>query len=139
MFDFSNYSTKSKYYDNSSKLVFGKMNDETGGVVIGEFVDGKSQMYSFVEDINEHKKAKDVNKNVFATVDRNEYKDILLNNKCIRHPMSRIQNKDHRTETYLLWKTIVLITIQKRFFVKQRVLFFSLIKREQLFCQSIKV
>ena len=24
MFDFSNYSTKSKYYDNSSKLVFGK-------------------------------------------------------------------------------------------------------------------
>ena len=102
MFDFSNYSTKSKYYDNSSKLVFGKMNDETGGVVIGEFVDGKSQMYSFIEDINEHKKAKDVNKNVFATVDRNEYKDILLNNKCIRHPMSRIQNKDHRTETYLL-------------------------------------
>ena len=25
MFDFSNYSTKSKYYDNSNKLVFGKM------------------------------------------------------------------------------------------------------------------
>ena len=25
MFDFSNYSTKSKYYDNSNKLVIGKM------------------------------------------------------------------------------------------------------------------
>ena len=25
MFDFSNYSTKSKYYDNSNKLVVGKM------------------------------------------------------------------------------------------------------------------
>ena len=29
MFDFSNYSTKSKYYDNSNKLVVGNMKDET--------------------------------------------------------------------------------------------------------------
>ena len=28
MFDFSNYSSKSKYYDNSSKLVFGKMKEK---------------------------------------------------------------------------------------------------------------
>ena len=27
IFDFSNYSTKSKYYDNSNKLVVGKMKD----------------------------------------------------------------------------------------------------------------
>ena len=33
IFDFSNYSTKSKCYDNSNKLVFGKMKDETRGVV----------------------------------------------------------------------------------------------------------
>ena len=32
MFDFSNYSTKSKYYDNSNKLVILKTKDETGGV-----------------------------------------------------------------------------------------------------------
>ena len=38
MFDFSNYSTKPKYYDNSNKLVVGKMKDETGGVAIKEFV-----------------------------------------------------------------------------------------------------
>ena len=38
MFDFSNYSTKSKYYDNSSKLVVSKMKDETNGVVIKEFL-----------------------------------------------------------------------------------------------------
>ena len=31
MFDFSNYSTKSKYYDNSNKLVILKTKDETGG------------------------------------------------------------------------------------------------------------
>ena len=35
MFDFSNYSTKSKYYDNSKKLVVGKMKDEIVGVAIG--------------------------------------------------------------------------------------------------------
>ena len=29
MFDFSNYSTKSKYYDDSNKLVIGNMKDET--------------------------------------------------------------------------------------------------------------
>ena len=38
MFDFSNYSTKSKYYGNSNKLVVGKMKDETAGVAIKEFI-----------------------------------------------------------------------------------------------------
>ena len=32
MFDFSNYLTKSKYYDDSNKLAIGKMKDETEGV-----------------------------------------------------------------------------------------------------------
>ena len=40
--DFSNYSTKSKYYDNSIKLVVGKMKDETASVAIQEFVGLKS-------------------------------------------------------------------------------------------------
>ena len=34
MFDFSNYLTKSKYYDDLNKLVIGKMKDETGSVLI---------------------------------------------------------------------------------------------------------
>ena len=34
MFDFSNYSTKSKYYDNLNKSVVGKMKNETAGVAI---------------------------------------------------------------------------------------------------------
>ena len=38
MFDFSNCSTKSKYYDNSNKLVISKMKDETVGIAIEEFV-----------------------------------------------------------------------------------------------------
>ena len=38
MFDFSNYSTKSRYY-NSNKIVVGKMQDETAGVAIEELPD----------------------------------------------------------------------------------------------------
>ena len=55
-------------------------------------------MYSFSVDNSEHKKAKGVNKNV-ATISHNEYKDDLLNNKCIRHSMNRIQSKGCRIGT----------------------------------------
>ena len=79
MFDFSNYSTKSKYYESSNKSVIGKMKDETGGVAIKEFVGLKSKMYSFLVDNSEHKKAKSVNENVVGTLSYNGYKDILLN------------------------------------------------------------
>ena len=34
MFDFGNYSANSKYYDDSNKLVIGKMKDDTAGVAI---------------------------------------------------------------------------------------------------------
>ena len=38
MFDFRNFSSKSKYYDLSSKLIVGEMKDEISGVAIKEFV-----------------------------------------------------------------------------------------------------
>ena len=57
MFDFSNYLTKSKYYDRLNKLVIQKMKDETCGDAIEEFVWLKPKMYSFFVDDNiEHKK-----------------------------------------------------------------------------------
>ena len=57
MFDFSNYSTKSKYYNNSNKLVVGKMKDETAGVAIKEFVRLKPKIYlDLVDDNSEHKR-----------------------------------------------------------------------------------
>ena len=57
MFDFSNYWTKSKYHDNSNKLVVGKMKDETAGAAIEEFVGLKTMLYSYlVIDNGEHKK-----------------------------------------------------------------------------------
>ena len=64
-FDFSNYLTKSKYCDDSNKLVIGKMKDETDGVAIEEVVGLKPKMHSFLVDVNrEQKKAKRVNRNV---------------------------------------------------------------------------
>ena len=45
MFDFSNYSATSKYYDDSNALVVGEMKDEMGSVVIEEFVGLKPKMY----------------------------------------------------------------------------------------------
>ena len=58
IFDFNNYSTKSKYDNDSNKLVFGKTKDETPGVTIEEFVGLKPKMCSYLVDNNsEHKKA----------------------------------------------------------------------------------
>ena len=77
MFDFSNYSTKSKNYDNSNKLFVGEMEDETAGVPIEEFIELQSKMYSYLVDENsEHKKAKSANKNVVAVISYQEYKII---------------------------------------------------------------
>ena len=52
LFDFSNYSTKSKYYDSSNILVVGRMKDETVDVAIEEFVELKPKMYSYLVDDN---------------------------------------------------------------------------------------
>ena len=94
------FSSNEDLFD-SNKLVIGKMKDETGGVAIEEFGGLKPKMYLFlVGDNSEHKKTKDVNKNVVATISHNEYKDHLLNNKRIRRSKNRNRSKDHRIGTY---------------------------------------
>ena len=85
VFDYSDYSAKSKYYDNSNKLVVGKMKDQTAGFATEEYVGLKSKMYLYlVDDNSKHKKAKDVNKNVVATISDNECKYVLFNKKWLR-------------------------------------------------------
>ena len=93
MFDVSIYSTKSKYYDNSNKLVIGKMKGESTSFAIKEFIGLKLKMYSFLENNSKHEKEKGVNRNVVAIISHNEDKAVLLNNKCLRHSMNRIQIK----------------------------------------------
>ena len=54
----------------------------------------KPIMYWYlVDDNSEHNNAKGIKKNVVATIGHNEYKDILLNEKCLRQSMDRIQSK----------------------------------------------
>ena len=53
-----------------------------------------------VDDSREYKKAKGVNINVVAATNHNEYNDVLLNNKCLRHSMNRTQSKNNRIGNY---------------------------------------
>ena len=53
-------------------------------------------MCSFLVDSNSvHKKAQGVNRYV-AAIYHKEHKDVLLNNKSLRHSVNRVQSKDHR-------------------------------------------
>ena len=46
LFDFSNYSKDSKFFDVTNKRVIGRMKDEFGAVIVNEFVGLKSKLYS---------------------------------------------------------------------------------------------
>ena len=60
MFNFSNYSTKSNYYDGSNVLAVSKMKNEMGGAAIVELVGLKPKMYSIlVSNSSKYNKAKD--------------------------------------------------------------------------------
>ena len=52
LFDFSNYSKDSEFFDDANKKIIGKTNDEFGGVIATEFVGLKSKMYS-IKKIND--------------------------------------------------------------------------------------
>ena len=70
------------------------MKDETAGVAIEEFFGLKPKMYWYlIDDISEYKKEKDVNKNAVAPISHNEYKDVLLDNKCLRHSMNDLKQR----------------------------------------------
>ena len=58
LFDFSNYSKDSKFFNETNKKVIGKMKDEFGRVIIIEFVGLKSKMYSIkkIEDKEQYSK-----------------------------------------------------------------------------------
>ena len=89
------------------------MKDETGGVSIEEVVGLKPKMYSFFVDNNEHKKIKGVSRNIVTTISHIEYKDVILNKKCIRLARNRIQSKDHRIITFKSTKFHCLVLMRK--------------------------
>ena len=63
LFDFSDSSSNSKFFDLVNKKVIGKMKDEFKGKIISEFVGLKTKMDSLINaDDKEVTKAKGVNK-----------------------------------------------------------------------------
>ena len=58
MFDFSNYSIKSKYCNDSNRLAIGKMKDEIWVVMTEEFTGLKPKIYSFLVDENSEDNSK---------------------------------------------------------------------------------
>ena len=48
-----------------------------------------------MSDSSEYKKAKGANKNAVAKKRHNEYKDVLLNKKYLRHSINRTQSSNH--------------------------------------------
>ena len=77
------------------------MKDETTFAEIEKFVGLKPNMYWFLVDENsEYKEAKGLNRNVVATITHNKNRQVLLNDKYMRHSMNRIQSKNYRIGTY---------------------------------------
>ena len=90
LFDFSNFSKDSKFYDDQNEVVVRKMKDEYKGIPIINFVGLKSKIHSMVsDDGKESTTAKGVN----IATEFNEFRDILFNKKVDRHKMKIIQSK----------------------------------------------
>ena len=112
LFDFSNSSKDSKFFNETNKTVIGKMKDEFGGVIITEFVGFKSKMYSIKKiDDKEHNRAKGVN----IATEFYDFKDVLFDKKIIRHKMKRIQSKKHKLRTYEINKISLSCFHNKRY------------------------
>ena len=73
------------------------MNDEFGRVIVIEFVGLKSKMHSLKKiDGKEYNTAKGVS----IATEFDKFKDVLFNEKIIRHKMKRIQSKKYKLGTY---------------------------------------
>ena len=96
MFDLSNYSKDSKFFDPVNEKVISKMKDVPEGKINDEFVGLKSKVYSMKNiDGKESNTAKGVN----IATEFNEFKDTLFHKKLVKHKMKRIQSKKHKIGT----------------------------------------
>ena len=88
------------------------MKDEFGGVIVIEFVGLKSKMYSMKKiDGKEY----NTTKGVSIATEFDKFKDVLFNEKNIRHKMKRIQSKKHKLGTYEIDKISLSCFDDKRY------------------------
>ena len=94
------------------------MNDEFGGVIVVQFVGLKSKMYSMKKiDGKECNTAKGVS----IATEFDKFKDVLFNEKIIRHKMKRIQSKKHKLGTYEIEKISSSYFDNKRYILDDRI------------------
>ena len=97
LFDFSNCSKDSKFFDETNKKVICKMVDEFGGVIVIEFIRLKSKMHSMKKiGGKEYNTAKEVG----IVTEFKKFKDVLFNEKIIRHKMKKSRSKKHKLGNY---------------------------------------
>ena len=87
------------------------MKDEFGGIIVIEFVGLKSKMHS-MKKING--KECDTAKGVSIATEFGKFKDVLFNEKVIRHKMKRIKSKKHKLGTYEIDKITLSCFDNKR-------------------------
>ena len=74
LFDNSDNSSESQFYNQANENVIGKFKDEAGGKVITEFIGLKSKTYSYIKDDGcNNKTAKGVKKNIIERSDHNQH------------------------------------------------------------------
>ena len=116
MFNFSDYSRESKFFDQVNKKIIGKIKDEFKGDLINELVELKSKKYSIIAaDSREVKKTKEANKNGAKIIKHKEFVDVLFNTNIMRRNMKRNQGKLHRTETFDVFKISLSSFDDKRY------------------------
>ena len=111
LFDLSNYSKDSKFFDPVNEKVIGKMKDVSQRKINDEFVGLKLLMHSMKNtDGKESNTAKRVN----TGAELNELKDSLFNKKVVIHKMRKFKAKKHKVGTYEVNKISLLCFDDKR-------------------------
>ena len=116
-FDNSDYPESSPYFNKTNKKVIGKFKDEAAGIPIIEFIGLRSKMYSYIKD-NQigAKTAKGIKKNIInKDLKHKDYKEVLLNDKQMRHTMRSIRSSNHELESFELNKISLSCFDDKRF------------------------
>ena len=94
------------------------MKYEFGRVIVLELVGLKSKMYSMKKiDGKEYNTAKGVS----IATEFKKFKDVLFNEKIIRHKIKRIQSKKHKLETYEIDKISLSCFDNKRYVLDDRI------------------
>ena len=135
LFDFSNYSKDSKFFDKTNKKVIGKMKDEFGGVIVDEFLGLKSKMYSMKEIVG---KEYNTAKGVSITTEFDKFKNVLFNEKIIRHKMKRIQSNS-KLGTYEIDKISLSCFDDKRYVLDDGIYTLAYFNKDSVTsCKEIK-